>query len=305
MGGYQLGGFPPGWSEWNGRYRDTVRRFWRGGDGGRLPEFASRLAGSSDIFFKHGRRPRASINFVTVHDGFTLEDLVSYDVKHNEANLEGNRDGTDDNASWNCGVEGPTENATVLALRDRQKRNLIATLFLSLGVPLLLAGDEFGHSQRGNNNAYCQDNEISWIDWNGRTARDLAFGAFVKAVLRLRREHPAFQNDAFFTGRPRPGSDRKDIAWYTPAGTEMSGDDWRGEGRAIGVFFGDRPLFAVLFNGADADVPFALPEQPAVQWRLVFDTARGDGPATVAPGEPVATYTVTARSVAVFNGTAP
>jgi glycogen operon protein len=299
MGGYQLGGFPPGWSEWNGRYRDTIRRYWRGADG-LLPEFASRLAGSSDIFFKHGRRPRASINFVTVHDGFTLTDLVSYNGKHNDANLEGNRDGTDDNASWNCGVEGPTDDPAVLALRERQKRNLVATLFLSLGVPLLLAGDEFGHSQRGNNNAYCQDNEISWIDWNGRTAGDAAFETFVKTVLRLRREHPAFQYDAFFTGRPRPGSDRKDIAWYTPAGAEMSGDDWQREGRAIGVFFGDRPLFAVLFNAGDHDVTFTLPESAAVQWRLLLDTAHD----TVAepPGEPVTTYDVTARSIAVFNG---
>jgi glycogen operon protein len=303
MGGYQLGGFPPGWSEWNGRYRDTVRRYWRGGDG-LLSEFASRLAGSSDIFNKHGRRPRASINFVTVHDGFTLEDLVSYDVKHNDANLEGNRDGTDDNASWNCGVEGPTNDPAVLALRDRQKRNLVATLFLSLGVPLLLAGDEFGHSQRGNNNAYCQDNEISWIDWNGRTARDLAFEDFAKAVLRLRRDHPAFQYDAFFTGRPRPGGDRKDIAWYTPAGTEMAGDDWHGAGRAIGVFFGDRPLFTVLFNADDADVTFKLPESAAVQWRLVLDTARHTQPADDPSAAGVKTFSVTARSIAVFNGTA-
>jgi glycogen operon protein len=299
MGGYQLGGFPPGWSEWNGRYRDTIRRYWQGADG-LLPEFASRLAGSSDIFFKHGRRPRASINFVTVHDGFTLTDLVSYDGKHNDANLEGNRDGTDDNASWNCGVEGPTDDPAVLALRERQKRNLVATLFLSLGVPLLLAGDEFGHSQRGNNNAYCQDNEISWIDWNGRTARDKAFETFVKTVLRLRREHPAFQYDAFFTGRPRPGSDRKDIAWYTPAGAEMSGGDWQREGRAIGVFFGDRPLFAVLFNAGDGDVTFTLPENAAVQWRLLLDTAHDS--VSEPPGDPVTTYDVTARSIAVFNG---
>jgi glycogen operon protein len=298
MGGYQLGGFPPGWSEWNGRYRDIVRRFWQGSDG-MLSEFASRLAGSSDIFAKHGRRPRASINFVTVHDGFTLQDLVSYDVKHNEANLEGNRDGSDDNASRNCGVEGPTSDPEILALRERQKRSLIATLGLSLGVPLLLAGDEFGHTQRGNNNAYCQDNEISWIDWNGRTPRDGAFEDFVRTVLRIRHEHPAFQHDAFFTGRPRPGSDRKDIAWYTPAGAEMTASDWRGGGRAIGVFFGDRPLLA-LFNASDADITFALPDVPAVPWRLVLDSAIDDAPP--AGEQTVATYAVTARSVAVFQG---
>ncbi len=185
MGGYQVGGFPPGWSEWNGKYRDTVRRYWQG-NSGLLAEFASRLAGSSDLFHRHGRRPRASINFVTVHDGFTMTDLVSYNNKINEANLEDNRDGTDDNASWNCGTEGPTDDPAIVALRDRQKRNLIATLFLSLGVPMLLAGDEFGRTQRGNNNAYCQDNEISWVDWNGRTARDLAFQKFVKSMLRVR-----------------------------------------------------------------------------------------------------------------------
>ena len=303
VGGYQVGGFPPGWSEWNGKYRDTVRRYWQG-NGGLLPEFASRLAGSSDLFHRHGRRPRASINFITVHDGFTLADLVSYNEKHNEANLEDNRDGTDDNASWNYGVEGPTDDPAILALRRRQKRNLIATLFLSLGVPLLLAGDEFGHSQRGNNNAYCQDNEISWIDWNGRTERDLAFGHFVKTLLRLRREHPAFQREEFFTGHVLPGSNRKDIAWYTPGGTEMNGDDWNDNGRAIGVFFGDRPLFAVLFNAADHDVAFTLPDGDTVQWHLLLDTAfdeRGtetpvDGPATA--------FTVKARSIAVFNGLA-
>jgi glycogen operon protein len=300
MGGYQLGGFPPGWSEWNGRYRDIVRRFWQGSDG-LLSEFASRLAGSSDIFAKHGRRPRASINFVTVHDGFTLEDLVSYDVKHNEANLEGNRDGTNDNASRNCGVEGPTSDPGIVAERERQKRNLIATLCLSLGVPLLLAGDELGHTQRGNNNAYCQDNEISWIDWNGRSARDRAFEDFMRTVLRIRREHPAFQHDAFFTGRPRPGSDRKDIAWYTPAGIEMTAADWCGNERAIGVFFGDRPLLAVLFNASDDDVTFTLPAPAAVAWHAILDTAL-DGPPPDADQPEVTTYSVAARSVAVFQG---
>jgi glycogen operon protein len=302
QGGYQLGGFPPGWSEWNGRYRDVVRRYWQGTGGGLLSEFASRLAGSSDIFAKHGRRPRASINFVTVHDGFTLQDLVTYEVKHNEQNLEGNRDGTDDNAGRNFGTEGPTADPHIVAQRERQKRNLIATLCLSLGVPLLLAGDEFGHTQRGNNNAYCQDNEISWIDWNGRTARDLAFEDFLKTVLRVRREHPAFQHDAFFTGRPRPGSSRKDIAWYTPAGNEMSNGDWNGDGRAIGVFFGDRPLLAVLFNAADDDVTFTLPACDTIAWRLLLDTALEAQPAPGAEIAAVTIYGVAARSVVVFRG---
>ena len=300
-GGYQLGGFPPGWSEWNGRYRDVARRFWQGG-GGLLSEFASRLAGSSDIFAKHGRRPRASINFVTVHDGFTLQDLVAYEAKHNEQNLEGNRDGADDNAGRNFGVEGPTSDRHILAQRERQKRNLIATLCLSLGVPLLLAGDEFGHSQRGNNNAYCQDNEISWIDWNGRTPQDLAFGEFLTTVLRIRREHPAFQHDAFFTGRPRPGSSRKDIAWYTPHGIEMTNGDWNGDGRAIGVFFGDRPLLAVLFNAADDDVPFALPACETIAWRLLLDTALDTQPQPGDEAAAVTSYGVAARSVVVFRG---
>ena len=301
MGGYQVGGFPPGWSEWNGKYRDTVRRYWQG-NGGLLPEFASRLAGSSDLFNRHGRRPRASINFVTVHDGFTLADLVSYNDKHNEANLEDNRDGTDDNASWNCGVEGPTNDPEILALRERQKRNLISTLFLSLGVPMLLAGDEFGHTQRGNNNAYCQDNEISWIDWNGRSERDLTFLTFVKTVLRMRREHPAFQRDEFFTGRPRPGSDRKDIAWYTPSGVEMNSDDWGGDGRSIAVLFGDRPLFVTLFNASEGDVAFTLPDASTVQWHLLLDKAFDQRNGDPEPDGAATAFTVRARSVAVFNG---
>jgi glycogen operon protein len=300
-GGYQVGGFPPGWSEWNGKYRDTVRRYWQG-HGGLLPEFASRLAGSSDLFNKHGRRPRASINFVTVHDGFTLTDLVSYNAKHNDANGEGNHDGSDDNASWNCGVEGPTTDPAILALRERQKRNLISTLFLSLGVPLLLAGDEFGHSQRGNNNAYCQDNEISWIDWNGRSERDLAFQHFVKTIMRLRREHPAFQRDRFFTGRPHAEGARPDISWYTPAGTEMSGDDWQRDGRSISVFFGDRPMFAVLFNAAESAMEFTLPAAAEVQWHLLLDTAFDARDGEAAPDGAVSSFTVHARSVAVFNG---
>ena len=301
MGGYQVGGFPPGWSEWNGRYRDTMRRYWKG-DFGVLPDFASRLAGSSDIYHRHGRRPHASINFITVHDGFPLADLVSYNHKHNDANGEHNRDGTDDNASWNCGAEGPSSEPAILALREKQKRNLIATLLLSLGVPMLLAGDEFGHSQGGNNNAYCQDNEISWIDWSRRTERNVAFEAFVASVIKLRREHPAFQRDTFFTGRPRPGSDRKDIAWYTPAGIEMADRNWGDDGRAIGVFFGDQPLFAVLFNAHDADITFTLPDTATVTWHIVLDTAHDKAPATLAATGPVIAYNVNARSIAVFNG---
>jgi glycogen operon protein len=304
LGGYQVGGFPPGWSEWNGRYRDTVRRFWQG-TSGLLPDLASRLAGSSDMFDRHGRRPHASVNFVTVHDGFTLTDLVSYNGKHNDANLEDNRDGSDDNASWNCGAEGPTNDAAVLALRERQKRNLLATLFLSIGIPILLAGDEFGRTQLGNNNAYCQDNEISWVDWNGRTAADRAFTEFVKLILRVRAEHPAFQRDVFFTGRPLADGERKDIAWLTPGGGEMTETDWHGNGRAIGVCIGLRPFLAVLLNASDDDVSFALNDCETVRWELVLDTARdGDHsrPRPFARGPVASPYVVKRRSVAVFDG---
>jgi glycogen operon protein len=307
LGGYQVGGFPPGWSEWNGRYRDTVRRFWQG-NSGLLPDLASRLAGSSDIFSHGGRRPRSSVNFVTVHDGFTLTDLVSYNGKHNEANLEDNRDGTDDNASWNCGVEGPTDDPAIRVLRERQKRNMLATLLLSVGVPLLLAGDEFGRTQRGNNNAYCQDNEISWIDWNGRSEIDHALTDFVRLMLRLRAEHPTFRRDFYFSGRMMPESDRKDVAWLTPDGTEISGAEWHGDGRALGVFFGARPLFAVLMNASDDDVTFILPDCDRVTWGLVLDTALDAEKARPVPdnvGSSAVTYDVTRRSLAVFSGRLP
>jgi glycogen operon protein len=304
MGGYQLGGFPPGWSEWNGRYRDTVRRFWQGNDG-LLPDLASRIAGSSDMFHRHGRRPHASMNFITVHDGFTLTDLVSYNGKHNAANLEDNRDGTDDNASWNCGVEGRTKDAAIIALRERQKRNLLATLFLSIGIPILLAGDEFGRTQHGNNNAYCQDNEISWLDWNGRTAADRALTDFVKLLLNIRANHPAFQRDVFFTGHPIDGAGRKDIAWLTPGGDEMTEADWHGDGRAIGVCIGLRPFLAVLLNASDADVPFTLVDCEQVRWHRVLDTARADESAGD-DAEPVSSpYVVARRSIAVFDGRPP
>ena len=269
-GRLQVGPFRPAGRNGTG-YRDTVRRFWRGSTGV-LPDLASRIAGSSDIYAHGGRRPRASVNFVTVHDGFTLNDLVSYNEKHNEANGEGNRDGTDDNASWNGGAEGPTDDPEVNAVRERQKRNLFATLFLSLGVPLMLAGDEFGRTQRGNNNAYCQDNEISWIDWNGRTPEDFALTEFVKVVLRMRREHPAFRRDAFFSGAQLPESARRDIAWLTPAGTEMTEADWHSGGHAIGVFFGVRPMFAMLLNAGEIEVTFTLPDSDRITWGLALDT---------------------------------
>ena len=225
--GYQLGNFPPGWAEWNAQYRDTVRRFWKGDDGV-VAELASRLAGSSDIFGYRGRRPWASINFVTAHDGFTLQDLVSYNDKHNEANGEDNRDGHDDNFSWNCGVEGADRRSRDRSrLRDQQKRNLLATLLLSLGVPMLLAGDELGRTQGGNNNAYCQDNEISWLDWQKHPAGGRARCAeFVRYLVQLRRQHRVFSRPRFFRGEVVSEAGLKDITWLTPAGTRGDDEDW-------------------------------------------------------------------------------
>ena len=238
-GGYQVGNFPPLWSEWNGKYRDTVRDFWRG-EPGTLGEFASRLMGSSDLYQADGRRPFASINFVTAHDGFTLDDLVSYNDKHNEANGEGGNDGESHNRSWNCGVEGPTDDAAVLELRARQQRNFIATLLLSQGVPMLLHGDELGRTQGGNNNVYCQDSELSWVDWSlaGKNASLIGFTA---GVLALRHGHPVFRRRRFFAGRPirarRQGDALPDIAWFTPSGQEMTEQDWdSGFGKCVVAF---------------------------------------------------------------------
>ncbi len=301
LGGYQVGNFPPGWSEWNGKYRDVVRKFWRG-DMGMLPELASRIAGSSDLFEHQGRRPRASVNFVAVHDGFTLQDLVSYNEKHNEANGEGNRDGTDDNQSWNCGAEGPTDDPQIRNLRERQKRNLIATVLLSLGVPLILAGDEHGNTQNGNNNAYCQDDEISWLDWEGRSPHDLALEEFVKTVMRLRRRHPAFQRDAFYRGQPVDASGRKDIAWVKPDGHEMRPEDWSPERRTIGFFLGAHPMLFVAMSAAPDEAGFTLPDVERVTWSLVLDTAIEGGARRDVPGDDVTAYPMVPRSLAVFAG---
>jgi glycogen operon protein len=240
-GGYQVGNFPVGWTEWNGKYRDAVRAFWQG-EGGLIGELASRLTGSSDLYAHTGRRPYASINFVTCHDGFTLQDLVSYNEKHNEANGEGNRDGERHNRSWNCGVEGPTTDQEILALRARQKRNLLATLIFSQGVPMLRAGDELSHSQGGNNNAYCQDNAVSWLDWR-LDAEEHAFLDFVRRILALRREHPIFRRRRFFQGRPIHGEDIKDIAWLNPDGREMTDLEWEQHfARCLGVYLSGAEL---------------------------------------------------------------
>jgi isoamylase len=274
-GGYQLGNFPAGWSEWNDRYRDTMRGFWRG-DGGKLGEFAERFAGSSDIFRHNGRKPTAGVNLLTAHDGMTLNDLVSYNARHNEANLEKNGDGTGNDFSWNCGTEGATEDAAIVKLRKRQMRNFLATLFLSQGVPMLQAGDEFGRTQRGNNNAYCQDNEISWVDWRLRAAnQDLL--EFARLLAQLRRLHAEFRRETFLKGAAsRAGV--KDVTWLNIRG-EMKQSDWQDANqRTLGILFGERAgtgkHLLLLVNAAESEQSFALPVAPADgPWICLFDTA--------------------------------
>src|SRR5580704_17975545 len=290
-GGYQVGNFPVLWSEWNGRYRDCVRDYWRGSDQ-RLPEFASRLTGSSDLYESGGRKPYASINFLTAHDGFTLNDLVSYNDRHNEKNGKENRDGESNNRSWNCGVEGPAGDCkAVNVLRARQKRNFIATLFLSLGVPMLLAGDEFGRTQHGNNNAYCQDNETSWLDWQNIDEKLLAF---THQIIKFRKEHPLFRRRKWFEGRAIRGSDVNDLAWFRPDGEQMSDEDWgAGFAKSLGVFLngdeipnvdaaGRRVLdesFYLIFNAHWEPVEFVLPPEIWGQsWSRVLDTRNGAAP---------------------------
>jgi glycogen operon protein len=286
-----VGNFPPLWSEWNGKYRDTIRDFWRG-QPATLPEFASRLTGSSDLYQQDSRRPVASVNFVTAHDGFTLADLVSYDHKHNEANGEDNRDGSDDNRSWNCGVEGPTDDPAILALRARQKRNFLTTLLLSQGVPMLVAGDEMGRTQQGNNNAYCQDNEISWVDWAVRAESDTELLDFVRNLTRLRAEHAVFRRRRFFRGQAVRGGRQRlgDIAWFTLSGEEMTDDDWdAGFVKSLTVFLNGRAIsepdrrgeriaddsFLLLFNASEQDLVFTIPPRRYGQrWAMALDTAR-------------------------------
>jgi len=280
--GYQLGNFPPGWAEWNGRYRDDMRSFWKG-DGGQLPGFARGMLGSADLFDRHGRKPWASVNFVTAHDGFTLMDLWSYNHKHNEANLEDNRDGHDDNRSWNCGVEGPTEDAGVLDLRDRLRRATMATLLLSQGTPMILQGDEVGHSQDGNNNAYCQDNPMTWLKWDGLPDRDAAFRAFVAGLIALRKRYPLLRERNFLHGRAIDGDGTRDVVWLRPDGREMDDASWGdGNARVIGLLLRDATDRLLILASAWHDpVPFTLPQEGACSWRLQVDSGRG----VVDPGE--------------------
>jgi isoamylase len=319
-GGYQVGNFPPLWTEWNGQYRDTVRDLWRG-ENAALAEFASRLTGSSDLYQDDGRRPIASINFVTCHDGFTLRDLVSYNGKHNEANHEDNRDGESFNRSWNCGAEGNTDDPGVLALRGRQQRNFIATLMLSQGVPMLSHGDEFGRTQGGNNNAYCQDNAISWVHWpeaaigptrmppsaeeetDTEETPNIESSAaqlleFTRHMVWLRRDHPVFRRRRFFHGRPVSGThdDLTDIAWFTPGGEEMTGEDWSASyAKSLTVFLNGYAIsepdrrggkitddsFLLLFNAGDKGIDFTVPINHGREWQVVVDTAL---PWVIAPG---------------------
>lgn len=317
-GGYQVGNFPPMWSEWNGKYRDTVRDFWRG-EPATLGEFASRLTGSADLYEASSRRPVASINFVTAHDGFTLADLVAYNEKHNEANGEEGRDGADDNRSWNCGVEGPTDDPAIRDLRARQQRNFLATLLLSQGVPMLAHGDELGRTQQGNNNSYCQDSPLTWVDWAGA---DESLIEFTAAIARLRRHHPTFRRRRFFDGRPvARGEDEPlpDIVWMTPAGTAMAQQDWDAAfGRSIAVFINGAGIsgtddrgrrivddsFLLLFNAHEADLEFVLPQvEYAEAWDIVIDTSGiALGGALIGAAE---TLTVTARSTVVLRATEP
>ncbi|RJQ58204.1 MAG: glycogen debranching enzyme GlgX [Desulfobacteraceae bacterium] len=286
-GGYQVGNFPPLWSEWNGKYRDCVRDFWRGEDR-TLPEFSYRFTGSPDLYEDTGRRPYASVNFITAHDGFTLQDLVSYNEKHNEANGEESRDGENHNRAWNCGEEGPTGKPDVIALRERQKRNFLITLFLSQGIPMILGGDEIGRTQLGNNNGYCQDNEISWYDWENKD-EDLL--AFTRRLIRFRREHAVFRRRGWFLGEDVYGHGMEDIGWFTPDGREMREENWNEafaksmtvclNGNAIRYpdSFGERIVddsFCVLFNAHYEEIDFRLPcSENANRWVKIMDTAEG------------------------------
>jgi isoamylase len=291
-GGYQVGQFPDHWAEWNDKFRDTVRAFWKG-EGGLIGDLAFRLTGSSDLYERTGRRPFASINFVTAHDGFTLEDLVSYDQKHNEANLENNRDGSDHNLSWNCGVEGETGDPDVLRLRARQKRNFLATLLLSQGVPMLTAGDELGRTQKGNNNAYCQDNEISWIDW---ARADHSLLEFTRKLISIRFDHRVFHRRNFFQGKSLRGNGQKDILWFMPNGKEMTDEEWEKDfAKCLGIHFSGADLaernkqhelirdddFIWLLNASETAIHFNLPQEfMRKNWKLIFDSSEdslGDG----------------------------
>lgn len=312
-GGYQVGKFPPGWAEWNGKYRDTIRDFWNGGESA-LPEFATRFTGSSDLYSPNGRQPTSSINFVTAHDGFTLNDLVSYNRKHNAANLENSQDGEAHNRSWNCGREGPSRSPEVVNCRERQKRNFLATLFLSQGVPMLLAGDEQSRSQKGNNNAYSQDNEISWLNWKKGEKQILEF---TRQVIEFRREHPVFRRRRWFYQQPIQGREVEEIGWFTPEGEEMVDENWSASfAKSMGVYLngqgiadpdqrGERVVdssFYIMFNAHHEPVKFTIPNSEDHDcWRKVLDTSSGDGDHDEREYRPGDLIEVDGRSLVVFE----
>jgi glycogen operon protein len=320
--GYQVGNMPVLWSEWNGKYRDNVRKFWKG-DPGQIAELAYRLSGSSDLYRLSGRGPTGSVNFVTAHDGFTLRDLVTYNDKHNEANGENNQDGSNDNASWNSGVEGPSEDPGINDLRMRRQRSFLATLFLSQGVPMLLGGDEISRTQQGNNNGYCQDNEISWFDWNlNDQQRELL--AFTRGLIEFRREHPVLRRRRYFEGLFLPGADIKDLTWFKLDGTEIVNEQWndpevrsmvmRLAGEAIdereaeGGRISDETLL-VMLNAYHEALTFKLPEAGGVdtcQWELLMDTTHAAPPAPTGDKRGVgATYQLAPRALALFRRVEP
>jgi isoamylase len=296
-GGYQVGNFPVKWAEWNGIYRDSIRSFWKG-EGGLASDLGYRLTGSSDLYKDDGRKPSSSVNFITAHDGFTLRDMVSYNDKHNEANGEGNNDGANDNRSWNCGAEGPTDDAEVNKLRARQQRNFLATLMLSQGTPMLLGGDELGNSQQGNNNAYCQDNEISWYDWAGK---DEALLAFTRRLIGIRRAHPALHRQRFFSGRPIRGTDVQDVMWFRHDGETMNDEDWQNpQTQSLAMFLAGnglretdrkgRPLkddhLLLMLSASHEDLEFTLPQLPgAAHWELLVDTSNDEAQESCGAGE--------------------
>ncbi len=313
-GGYQVGNFPTGWAEWNDKYRDTMRAYWKG-DGGLIGDFARRLTGSSDLYGSSGRKPHASINFITAHDGFTLRDLVSYNDKHNEANGEDNRDGSDNNLSWNCGAEGPTDDPATVALRARQQRNMIATVLLSQGVPMILAGDEIGRTQGGNNNAYCQDNETSWVDWNLDEDRARLL-AFTRRMLQLRRDHPVFRRKHFFQDHALQGDAESPIAWLKPDGAAMTDQEWNHDfARCLGVYLSGSALdevdargqpvrddnFLLLFNAHHDPIEFTLPDYAAAGWMVLVDTDRDGGLLPDGTFPPHGLYSVAARSFVLMQ----
>ena len=284
-GGYQVGKFPPGWAEWNGKYRDCIRDYWRGAESG-VGEFAFRFTGSPDLYEGDARHPTASINFITAHDGFTLNDLVAYNNKHNVANKEHNRDGENHNRSWNMGVEGPTDNEEINAFREKQKRNFLTTLFLSQGVPMLVAGDEWGRTQHGNNNAYCQDNEISWLDWS---AADEKLLEFTQKIIRFRNKHPVFRRRNWFIGQPVKGQGLEDIAWFLPEGTEMTEQNWNHDyAKSLGVYLNGHGIhslgprgeqviddsFYIIFNAFHETLEYTLPPKKyGNKWQVEVTTA--------------------------------